>query len=180
MQKLWSINSIKYVNKSFFSWYIRELLAPTITNQEKWTHVSLSGKESTWQWRRCKGYGFDPWMGKIPCNRKWQPIPVFLPGKFHGQRKLAGYSPWGHKEWDMTEGLSIVSLRSQKKRGEEAHGALFHSLSLERSLKTSFQSTFFFWAAIPQREPGSWHLVSRSKREVEPMETPLSLVHGWH
>ena len=34
---------------------------------------------------------------------KWQPTPVFLPGKFHGQRRLAGYSPWGHKESDMTE-----------------------------------------------------------------------------
>ena len=43
------------------------------------------------------------WVRKIPCNRKWQPTPVFLPGKFHGQRSLAGYSPWGHKELDMTE-----------------------------------------------------------------------------
>ena len=38
----------------------------------------------------------------------WQPTPVFLPGKFHGQRSLAGYSPWGHKELDMTEQLSTV------------------------------------------------------------------------
>ena len=34
-----------------------------------------------------------------------QPTPVFLPGEFHGQRSLAGYSPWGHKELDMTEQL---------------------------------------------------------------------------
>ena len=40
---------------------------------------------------------FDPLMGKIPWRRKWQPTPVFLPGKFHGQRSLAGYSPQGHK-----------------------------------------------------------------------------------
>ena len=39
----------------------------------------------------------------IPWSRKWQPSPVFLPGKFHGQRGLAGYSPWGHKNLDMTE-----------------------------------------------------------------------------
>ena len=38
-----------------------------------------------------------------PLERKWQPFPVFLPGKFHGQRSLAGYSPCGHKELDMTE-----------------------------------------------------------------------------
>ena len=41
--------------------------------------------------------GFDPWVGKIPWRRKWQPIPIFLPGKSHGQRSLVGYSPWGHK-----------------------------------------------------------------------------------
>ena len=38
-------------------------------------------------------------------RRKWQPTPVFLPGEFHGQRSLAGYSPCGHKELDMTEQL---------------------------------------------------------------------------
>ena len=38
-----------------------------------------------------------------PLEKEWQPIPVFLPGKPHGQRSLAGYSPWGHKEPDVTE-----------------------------------------------------------------------------
>ena len=47
--------------------------------------------------------GFDPWVGKIPWKRKQQPIPIFLPGESHGQRSLVGYSPWGHKESDMTE-----------------------------------------------------------------------------
>ena len=41
--------------------------------------------------------GLDPWVGKIPWSRKWQPTPVFLPGESHGQRSLAGYSPWCHK-----------------------------------------------------------------------------------
>ena len=41
--------------------------------------------------------GFDPWVKKIPWRRKWQPTPVFLPGKSHGQRSLVGYSSWGHK-----------------------------------------------------------------------------------
>ena len=48
---------------------------------------------------------FDPWVGKIPWRRKWQPTPVLLPGKAHGWRSLAGYSPWGFKEWDTTERL---------------------------------------------------------------------------
>jgi len=46
---------------------------------------------------------FDPWVGKIPWRRKWQPTPVFLPGKSHGQRTLVGYSSWGCKELDTTE-----------------------------------------------------------------------------
>jgi len=39
----------------------------------------------------------DPWGGKILWRREWLPTPVFLPGEFHGQRSLVGYSPWGHK-----------------------------------------------------------------------------------
>jgi len=48
----------------------------------------LSGKVFTCQCRRCRKWGFDPWIGKIPWRRKWQPIPVFLPGECHGQRSL--------------------------------------------------------------------------------------------
>ena len=46
---------------------------------------------------------FDPWVRKIPWRRKWQPTPVFSPGKSHGQRSLVGLRPWGHKESDTTE-----------------------------------------------------------------------------
>ena len=48
----------------------------------------LSGKESTCQ---CRRNGFDPWIRKIFQRRKWKPTPVFVPGKSHGQRSLAGY-----------------------------------------------------------------------------------------
>ena len=41
--------------------------------------------------------GFDPWVGKISWRRGWLSTAVFLPGEFHGQRSLVGYSPWGHK-----------------------------------------------------------------------------------
>ena len=46
---------------------------------------------------------FDPWVRNIPWNRKWQPAQVFLPGKSHGQRSLACYSPQGHKESEGTK-----------------------------------------------------------------------------
>ena len=63
----------------------------------------LSGQESAC---RCRRLGFDPWVQKIPWRRKWQPTPVFLPGKSHGQGSLEGYSSWGHKEPDTTERLN--------------------------------------------------------------------------
>ena len=47
-----------------------------------------------------------PRSRRSPRSRKWQSVPVFLPGKFHGQRNLVGHSPWGHKELDTTEQLS--------------------------------------------------------------------------
>ena len=68
-----------------------------------------SGKESTCQCRRHKRRWFNPWVRKIPWSRKWQPTPVFLPGKSHGQRSLAG--PWGHKESDTTGQLSTHILK---------------------------------------------------------------------
>ena len=43
-------------------------------------------------------------------KQKWQPTPIFLPRKFHGQRSLAGYSPWGRKELDTTNQLHFLSF----------------------------------------------------------------------
>ena len=49
---------------------------------------------------RCR---LDPWVGKIPWRRKWQPTPVLLPEESHGQRTLVGYSPYGCEESDTAE-----------------------------------------------------------------------------
>ena len=69
----------------------------------------LSGKESTCQCRRCR---FNPCVWKIPWRSKWQPTPVFLPGKSHGQRKLVGYSPWRHER--------VAHDLAAKQQGQEA------------------------------------------------------------
>ena len=50
----------------------------------------------------------DPWVGKIPWSGERLPTPVFWPAEFHGQRSLAGYSPWGCRQSDMTEQLSFL------------------------------------------------------------------------
>ena len=66
--------------------------------------LGASGKGPTCRCRKRKRCRFNPWVGKIPSGRKWHPTPVFLPRKFHRQRKrsLSGYSSWGHRESDMT------------------------------------------------------------------------------
>ena len=65
------------------------------------------GKEFCLQ---CWRPGFDPWVGKFPWRREWQPTPAFLPGEFHGRRSLVGYSPQDLKKLDMTEKLTCVCV----------------------------------------------------------------------
>ena len=76
-----------------------------------------SGKESTCQCRGHKRHGFDPWVGKIPWRRAWQPTSVYLPGESHGQRSLAGCSPWGLKESDTNEATEHAHMHVGLKRG---------------------------------------------------------------
>ena len=70
---------------------------------------SSDGKVSCLRWGRP---GFDPRTGKIPWKWKWQPTPIFLHGKFHGQSSLVGYSPWDDKKSDTTKGLFFLSFLS--------------------------------------------------------------------
>ena len=71
----------------------------------------LRGKEPACQ---CKRHGFNPWVAKIPQRREWQPTPVFLLGKYHGQRSLAGHSPQGQKELDMTEHACRLQINHRR------------------------------------------------------------------
>ena len=92
-EKIYSTYALLLTNK--------ELIYESSTRLPWW----LSGKESTCQCRRC---AFDPWDGKIPWRRKWQPTPVVLPGESHGQRSLVSYSPWGGKDSDRAEHTFLV------------------------------------------------------------------------
>ena len=62
-----------------------------------------SGEKPAYQWKRCERLGFNPWGGKIPWKKAWQPIQLFLAVESQGQRSLAGHSPYDHKELDTTE-----------------------------------------------------------------------------
>ena len=74
----------------------------TLCTKDSGLPKALSSKESACQ---CRRFRFDPWVGKIPWRRAWQPIPVLWPGESPGQRSPAGYSPWSCKESDTTEQL---------------------------------------------------------------------------
>ena len=86
----------------FWVWFLRGriLQAPLLGGSD--------GKESACSRRR----RFNPWVGKIPWRREWLPIPVFLPGEFHGQKSLVGYNPRGCKKSGVTERLTLSPLLS--------------------------------------------------------------------
>ena len=75
--------------------------------------MELVNKQLTFQSRKCTWCGFGPWIGKIPWEREWQPTPMFLPGKSHGQRSLVGYSPWA---WLSTNAHRLL-LQKSRTRG---------------------------------------------------------------
>ena len=88
--------------------------------------MRFSGKESICQ---CRRWGFNLWVGKIPWRRKWQPTSVFLPGKSHGHRSLAGNSLRDRKELD-----TIWQLKSNNKQYVRQFLLCFSSPSFSQSL----------------------------------------------
>ena len=86
-------NQNPHGNSEFFPWLRVPLVAQAVKN--------LLAMQETWV------QSLD-W--KVPWRRKWLSIPVFLPGKFHGQSSLAGYNPWDHKESDTAERLTLSLL----------------------------------------------------------------------
>ena len=83
----------------------------------------FSGKEYTCQCRRCSS---EPWVRKIPWRRKCQPTPVFLAGKSHGQRRLAGYSPRVYKR----VGRDSVTKQQQQTSDKTRYSVSLHRVQL--------------------------------------------------
>ena len=95
-------------------WHWKILFLYTNCRELPWW---LSGKEPVCQ---CRGHRFNPWIRKIPWRRKWQPAPIFLPGKSHGQRSLMGYSPWGHKRVRQYWATKQQQHKSCRRNSQEA------------------------------------------------------------
>ena len=114
----------------------------------------LRGKESACQCRRCR---LNPWVGKIPWRRKWQPTPVFFPGKSHGQRSLVSCSPWCCQVSDMTEQLNthahtILCLTC----------SMFLKYQFHMTVRSALSST-----KDSENPPGGHHLLMKSVKDSE-------------
>ena len=103
-------------------------------------------KKSACQYRRHKRHRFDPWVGKIPWSWKWQPTPVFLPGKSHVQRSLVDYNPWGCKRvrHDWAQGrLSVATCHLSPKWDTRKRTSVF-GLCSSVSLLSPFTQHLIF------------------------------------
>ena len=89
------------------AWYLRLYLVGGIgfprCHQQERTHLPMQETK--------ENAGFSPWVRKIPWSRAWQPSPVFLPGEFHGQRSLVGYSPQS-QSWTWLKQLSMHARKA--------------------------------------------------------------------
>ena len=93
-------------------WDMTEQLR-SCANTENSDLPGLSGLKTKKSVCQCRRHRFYPWIGKIPWRREWQPTPVFLPGKPHGQSSQAGYSPWGRRvrdHWTTRQQLNHVRV----------------------------------------------------------------------
>ena len=100
--------SISHLTSIIYSWKKQKFCPQTLTTILKGDNPFCPGdSDSKKICLQCGRPGFNPWVGKIPRRRKRQPTPVFLPGESQGRRSLVGYSPWGQREWDMTERLTL-------------------------------------------------------------------------
>ena len=100
-------------------------------------------------------------------SRKWQPTQAFLPGKFHGQRSLEGYRPWGHKEWDTTE-HTPVQKRPEASLGESRQGFQLCRNNMSVSDKE-------FKSPIYKNYGVTWYLTSRELTSDFPFLATLYL-----
>ena len=119
----------------------------------------LNVEESPAARQETQGNGFDPWVGKIPRRRKRQPTPVFLPGESHRQRKLAGYSPRGHRESDTTDqACKMTPMISLGKRNATLIGS---------------------WSVLSRKEkcfrlkPARWSTGACEQMKQNPIKPPL-------
>ena len=124
------------------------------------------------QCRRCRRHRFDPWVGKIPWRRKWQPTSVFLPGESHGLRSLAGYSPWGYKELAISEHVCTSSISLTRLYELNTTIKAFRTISMGMAI----HSGILAWKIPRTEEPD--RLQSKGSQRVRHVYTILYIFSG--
>ena len=131
------------------------------------------------------------WSGRSPWSRKWQPIPVFLLGKFRGRRSLAGYRSWGYKELDTTKWVSwrrkcnpLQRSCLENPRDGGAWWAAVQGVARSRTWLSDFTFTFHFRALEKEMAAHSSVLVWRILGTGEPGGLPSlgshRVRHDWN
>ena len=118
----------------------------------------LTGKEPACQ---CRRPGFHPWVRKIPWRRKWQPTPVFLPGKSHGQRSLVGYSPRSCKRVSQ----DLVTKQQQYFKWIHVKNWCFWTVVLEKTLESSLDCKEI--QPVHPKGNQSWIFIGRADANTE-------------
>ena len=112
--------------------------------------------------------GFNPWVGKIPWKRKWQPTAVFLPRKFHGQRSLMNYSPYSHKESEITENVH-VHTHTHTDTHTQRHTHTHRHTHIPGIYSRISKPTQIQWSRGSERD---------SQRSAFPRKTPLLILNN--
>ena len=120
----WRVFHCIYIHTSLFIHPLMDISFLMLPWWLRWLRICL----------QCWRFGSRPGVGKIPWRRKRQPTPLFLPGEFHGQKGLAGYSPWGHKELDTTEWLTYFLIL-----------AIVNNAVMSTDVHISFQISIFIF-----------------------------------
>ena len=147
-----------------------------LSDWTEWAILAFPGgslKESTWQCRggqkcglivglprcfgdkqstcKCRKRGFSPWVRKIVWRRQWEPTPVFLPGKSHGQGSLVGYSPWGC----IRVGWDLVAKQQQTTATSSCFTRLLVSAVQQDGSAMCVPISPLSWISVPSRSPRS-------------------------
>ena len=118
----------------------------------------------------------NPWVWKVPWGREWLPTAVFVPGEPHGQRRLVGHSPWGRRESDTTEQLTLPHFRVH--RAGQSRGSAFdgHDTGARRvSLRVFPPNKLRVGDSnrrLGEEDPGGPHRILAAPAAAQPRESP--------
>ena len=125
--------------------------------------------------------GFDPWVMKIPWKRKWQPTSVFSPEKSFGQRRLAGYSPWGcKKSWTWLSNWALSTYYSSLHCCyERTCQQLLYKIFILIVMYTFLHQSSLLWYSIRKLLEVSANQVKKEGSLKIAFQQELSMVQSW-